>query len=303
MVGRIVEIATDHRHISMHRGFLVIQESQGDRHEVGRVPLDDILAVIANAHGVTWTTNVLCSLAQRGAPFVLCGPNQLPVGFLLPTDGNFEQSHRIEGQATSSQPTRKRLWSALVKAKLKQQAHTLRATGRPDAHLEALALKVRSGDPENLEAQGAQRYWKLLFGDKFVRDRSREGLNSILNYGYTILRAAMARSVIAAGLHPSVGLHHSNDRNAMRLVDDLMEPFRPMVDLLAWELNRQAATSLTPDVKRSLVKVLEIDMETPAGRTPISVCMDHLATSLAQVFIGGRKHLALPVAGMACPAI
>ncbi len=208
MIGRIVEVADDRRHLFMHRGFMVVQDTEGDRKELGQVPLDDIAAVIANAHGLSYTNNLLAALAERGAPFVLCAANHNAVGMLLPIEGNFEQSHRIEAQIAASQPTHKRLWAAVVRSKLEQQAAALEAAGMPTAPLTALAAKVKSGDPENMEAQGARRYWTLLFGTDFRRDQNAPGTNALLNYGYTVLRAATARAVIAAGLHPSIGLHH-----------------------------------------------------------------------------------------------
>lgn len=298
MIGRIVEVAEDKRHLFMHRGFMVVQDSAGERKELGQVPLDDIAAVIANAHGITYTNNLLVALAERGAPFVLCAANHNAVGMLLPIDGNFEQARRIEAQIAASLPTHKRLWAAVVKAKLEQQAAALEAAGAPTAPLTALATKVRSGDPANLEAQGARRYWGLLFGDSFRRDQDGGGLNGLLNYGYTILRSATARAVVAAGLHPSIGLHHSNDTNAMRLVDDLMEPFRPVVDLKVWQLRRAQEDSVTPDTKRALVRTLYDDMQTDAGATPVVVCMQKLATSLAQVYLGERDRLDLPLPGL-----
>ncbi|MBY0409354.1 MAG: type II CRISPR-associated endonuclease Cas1, partial [Burkholderiaceae bacterium] len=166
------------------------------------------------------------------------------------------------------------------------------------APLQALVGKVKSGDPENIEAQGARRYWGLLFGSDFRRDQDGDGLNALLNYGYTILRSATARAVVAAGLHPSIGLHHSNDANAMRLVDDLMEPFRPVVDLKAWQLQKAGESHVTPDTKRALVRVLYDDMQTAAGVTPVMVCMQRLATSLAQVYLGERAKLDLPLPGL-----
>lgn len=298
MIGRIVEVAEDKRHLFMHRGFMVVQDSAGERKELGQVPLDDIAAVIANAHGITYTNNLLVALAERGAPFVLCAANHNAVGMLLPIDGNFEQARRIEAQIAASLPTHKRLWAAVVKSKLEQQAAALEAAGAPTAPLTALATKVRSGDPANLEAQGARRYWGLLFGDSFRRDQDGGGLNGLLNYGYTILRSATARAVVAAGLHPSIGLHHSNDTNAMRLVDDLMEPFRPVVDLKVWQLRRAQEDSVTPDTKRALVRTLYDDMQTDAGATPVVVCMQKLATSLAQVYLGERDRLDLPLPGL-----
>ena len=298
MIGRIVEVADDRRHLSMHRGFMVVQDTEGERKELGQVPLDDVAAVIANAHGLSYTNNLLVALAQRGAPFVLCAANHNAVGMLLPIDGNFEQAKRIEAQIAASLPTHKRLWAAVVRSKLEQQAAALAATGAPTAPLTALIGKVKSGDPENIEAQGAQRYWRLLFGDAFRRDQDGAGLNGMLNYGYTVLRAATARAVIAAGLHPSIGLHHSNDNNAMRLVDDVMEPFRPVIDLKVWHLRRNGEGDVTPETKRALVRTLYDDMQTEAGATPVMVCAQKLAVSLAQVYLGEREKLDLPLPGL-----
>ncbi len=298
MIGRIVEVADDRRHLFMHRGFMVVQDTEGERKELGQIPLDDIAAVIANAHGLSYTNNLLVALAQRGAPFVLCAANHNAVGMLLPIEGNFEQSKRIEAQIAASLPTHKRLWATVVRSKLEQQAAALEATGGPTAPLSALARRVKSGDPENLEAQGARRYWGLLFGDSFRRDQDGGGLNALLNYGYTVLRATTARAVIAAGLHPSIGLHHSHDNNAMRLVDDLMEPFRPVIDLKVWQLQRNREDQVTPDTKRALVRTLYDDMQTDAGATPVMVCVQRLTTSLAQVYLGERDKLDLPLPGL-----
>jgi CRISPR-associated protein Cas1 len=298
MIGRIVEVADDRRHLSMHRGFMVVQDTEGERKELGQVPLDDIAAVIANAHGLSYTNNLLVALAERGAPFVLCAANHNAVGMLLPIDGNFEQAKRMEAQIAASLPTHKRLWAAVVRSKLEQQAAALEATGAPTAPLTALVSKVKSGDPENIEAQGAQRYWRLLFGDGFRRDQDGGGLNGMLNYGYTVLRAATARAVVAAGLHPSIGLHHSNDNNAMRLVDDVMEPFRPVIDLKVWHLRRNGENEVTPETKRALVRTLYDDMQTEAGATPVMVCAQKLAVSLAQVYLGERDKLDLPLPGL-----
>jgi len=298
MIGRIVEVADDRRHLSMNRGFMVVQDTEGQRKELGQVPLDDIAAVIANAHGLSYTNNLLVALAERGAPFVLCGANHNAVGMLLPIEGNFEQAKRIEAQIAASLPTHKRLWATVVRSKLEQQAAALEAAGAPTAPLTALAAKVRSGDPDNLEAQGARRYWSLLFGSDFRRDQDGGGLNGLLNYGYTVLRATTARAVIAAGLHPSIGLHHSNDNNAMRLVDDLMEPFRPMIDLKVWQLRRNGEEHVSPATKRALVRTIYDDMQTAAGATPVMVCAQKLAVSLAQVYLGERDKLELPLPGL-----
>lgn len=298
MIGRIVEVADDRRHLFVSRGFMVVQDTEGERKELGQVPLDDIAAVIANAHGLSYTNNLLVALAQRGAPFVLCAANHNAVGMLLPIDGNYGQGKRFDAQLEATKPTTKRLWAEVVRAKLEQQAAALEAMGSPTTPLTALVSKVRSGDPDNLEAQGARRYWGLLFGDTFRRDQDAGGLNAMLNYGYTVLRAATARAVIAAGLHPTLGLHHSNDSNPMRLVDDLMEPFRPVIDLKIWQLRRNDEAEISPETKRALVRTLYDDMQTNMGATPVMVCVQRLATSLAQVYLGERDKLDLPLPGL-----
>lgn len=298
MIGRIVEVADDKRHLFMSRGFLVVQQTDGERKELGQVPLDDIAAVIANAHGLSYTNNLLVALAERGAPFVLCAANHNAVGMLITVEGNYQQAKRFDAQLAANKPTNKRLWADLVRAKLQQQAATLEAAGAPTAPLAALAAKVRSGDPQNLEAQGARRYWGLLLGDEFRRDQQAGGINGMLNYGYTVLRAATARSVIAAGLHPTIGLFHSNEGNPMRLVDDLMEPFRPLIDLRVWQLARSERKEISPDTKRALVKVLYDDMQSSIGATPVMSCIHRLAISLAQVYLGERDKLDLPLPGL-----
>lgn len=298
MIGRIVEVADDRRHLFLSRGFLVVKDTEGERKELGQIPLDDIAAVIANAHGLSYTNNLLVALAERCAPFVLCAANHNAVGMVLTIDGNYQQAKRFDAQLAASQPLKKRLWAEVVKSKLQQQADVLEAAGAPFIPLSALVRKVRSGDPDNLEAQGARRYWGLLFGDDFRRDQQSDGLNAMLNYGYTVLRATTARAVVAAGLHPTIGLHHSNEGNAMRLVDDLMEPFRPVIDLKVWQLHQHGESQVTPESKRELVRTLYDDMQTSAGATPLIVCTQKLAVSLAQVFMGERNKLDLPLPGL-----
>lgn len=298
MIGRIVEVADDRRHLFLSRGFMVVKDTEGERKELGQIPLDDIAAVIANAHGLSYTNNLLVALAERCAPFVLCAANHNAVGMVLTIDGNYQQAKRFDAQLAASQPLKKRLWADIVKSKLQQQSDALEAAGAPFIPLQALVRKVRSGDPDNFEAQGARRYWGLLFGDDFRRDQQSDGLNAMLNYGYTVLRATTARAVVAAGLHPTIGLHHSNESNAMRLVDDLMEPFRPVIDLKVWQLHQHGESQVTPDSKRELVRTLYDDMQTSLGATPLMVCTQKLATSLAQVFMGERNKMDLPLPGL-----
>ncbi len=298
MLGRIVEVADDKRHLSLSRGFLVVHDTEGARAQLGQVPLDDIGAVIANAHGLSYTNNLLVALAERGVPFVLCAANHNAVGMLLAIDGNYQQAKRFDAQIAANAPLTKRLWAEIVKVKLQQQASCLDAVGADGLQLMQLARKVRAGDPDNYEAQGARRYWGQLFGEDFRREQNGDGINAMLNYGYTVLRATTARAVVAAGLHPTLGLHHSNEGNPMRLVDDLMEPFRPVIDLCVWQLVKQGEALVTPSSKRSLVRCLADDMQTSIGVTPVMVCVQRLATSLAQIFIGEKEKLDLPLPGL-----
>lgn len=298
MLGRIVEVSNNNRHLSMYRGFMLVHSTGEDRQEVGRVALDDMSALIANAHGLSYTNNLLVSLAERGVPMVLCAANHNVAGMLWPMDGHHQQAHRMEAQIACSQPTRKRLWAAIVKSKLLNQAEVLAATGAPAAPLRMLARQVKSGDPDNAEAQGARKYWGLLMGPLFRRDQQADGVNALLNYGYTVLRATTARAVVAAGLHPSLGLHHSHDNNAMRLVDDVMEPFRPVIDWTVWQLQNQGPCVVNAETKRALVQSLYQDLKGDAGTIPVLVAVQKLATSLAQVMVGERDKLELPHPGV-----
>lgn len=227
MIGRIVEIAGDSRYLSLDRGFLVVSHRSD---EVGRTPIDDIAGLIGNAHGLSYSNNLLVALAERGIPFVLCGAHHRPVGMLWPVDGHHRQAARMDAQLRASLPLKKRLWKQIVQAKIGMQAAALGLYGGPEPPLRRMAAKVRAGDPSNVEGQAARTYWPLMMGASFRRNPDSEDINALLNYGYTVLRSTVARHLMAAGLHPGVPLHHANEGNPMRLVDDVMEPFRPLVD-------------------------------------------------------------------------
>lgn len=294
MIGRIVEVADDHRELRVHHGHLLITDSTAPPSRLGSVPLDDILAVISHARDVTVHSEVCVALAARAIPLVVCDAAYMPVALLLGLHTHHVQASRIEAQASATRPMRKRLWARVVRAKLGQQAAVLEAIGANASVVKRLAGSVRSGDPDNLEGQAARRYWPLLFGPQFRRRRDDSGINAFLNYGYAVARAGMARAVVAAGLHPSLGLHHSHDGNAMRLVDDLIEPFRPLIDVAVWELVQRGESELTPTNKRVLVGACYQDITTDAGQTPVFVAMQRLAISLAQVLTGARNALDLP---------
>jgi CRISPR-associated protein Cas1 len=291
MIGRVVEIANDRRHLALARGFMTVSGEDG---EIGRVPLDDIGVLLCNAHGLTFTNNLFLELSRRGAAVVLCGSDHMPVAWVWPLDGHHVQAMRMRHQLDAGEPLKKRLWQTLVVGKIQQQGAVLARLGRPGGAFAMLARQVRPGDPDNMEAQAARRYWPLLMGESFRRDRQAGGANAMLNYGYTVLRSGVARAVVSAGLHPSVGLHHANRGNPMCLVDDLMEPFRPLVDYLVVGLVSAGEDSVTPEVKSRLASIFTIDMTTSYGTTPVATCLDRLALSLATAFESGKAMLDLP---------
>ncbi len=262
---RVVDIAEDDRVLSLSRCCLKVSCDGG---ELGRVPLSDIQCVLVHGHGAMLSLSLGAALAEAGIPLVLCGRNHAPAALSLPVSGNFEQAARLTAQASLSLPRRKQLWRRLVMAKIASQARALELAGQPDhVRLAGLAKSVRSGDPDNVEARAARFYWRRLMGDDFRRDPDGDGLNAHLNYGYAVVRAAMARAVVAAGLTPGLGLHHRSRLNAFQLVDDLMEPFRPLADHAVWRNRKDWAGEVGTEAKRELAQVVNGAMATEAGRT------------------------------------
>ncbi len=291
MIGRIVEIAENGRHLAKSRGFLTVT---ADKDVIGRLPIDDVSAVIASAHGITYSNSLLVALAERCIPLVVCGANHLPAAFLWTANGHYEQAGRMKDQANASKPVRKRLWAQIVRAKILCQGATLEAVGAPHQGFFLLSRKVRSGDPDNVEAQAARRYWPLLFGENFSRNRQAPGENAMLNYAYTVLRAGAARAIMAAGLHPAFGLAHRQRGNTYALADDLMEPFRPVADLLVLDLRKEGFADVNKETKPRLARVLTIDMSGPRGTSPVGACLQRLALSAARCFAGEARNLELP---------
>lgn len=291
MIDRVIEIASEGRHLARKRGLMTVS---ADGVEDGRVPLDDIGVLLCNARGLSYSNDLMLELARRGIIVALCGSNYLPVAWLWPLEGHHMQTLRMRCQLEASLPLRKRLWQGMVKAKITQQHHVLAMLEKPDGDLQSLARRVRSGDPDNVESQAARRYWRLLFGSAFRRERFGSMPNPFLNYGYTVLRAAVARAVVSAGLHPSLGVHHHNRNNAMCLADDLMEPFRPFVDYIVAGLIATGRKEMDTETKRALAGTMVMDMVTDRGTTPLGTCIQRAAQSLAQSFESGTVSLMLP---------
>lgn len=290
-MDQIIDIATDGRHLSRDRGFLKVSENGV---EVGRSPLDQIAGVIVHAHGTTWSTSLLTELAERGAPVVLCAANHAPKSVLLPLEGHHAQSGRMRAQWQARMPLVKQAWKQVITAKVRMQAAALDAVGQSHAPLLMMIRKITSGDSTNIEAQAARYYWPRMMGPDFRRDTGAGAENALLNYGYTVLRAATARAVVAAGLHPTIGLFHSNRSNAFALADDLMEPFRPLVDCAVRNIAINRGTDVDSAAKHALAGLIATDLPLGEGVTPVSLALMKLATSLGQSFESGKLALALP---------
>jgi len=290
-LDQIIDIATDGRHLSRDRGFLKVSK---DGAEIGRTPLDQIAGVIVHAHGTTWSTSLLCELAARGAPVVLCAANHSPKSVLMPLKGHYAQGARMRAQWQAKAPMVKQAWKQVITAKVRMQAAALEAIGEPPAPLLMMIRKITSGDSFNIEAQAARHYWPRMMGMDFRRDAGAENENALLNYGYTVFRAATARAVVAAGLHPTVGLFHANRSNAFALADDLMEPFRPLVDCAVRSIAAVRGSAVDSEAKQALARLIATDLPLGKGITPVSVAIMKLATSLGQSFEAGKLMLALP---------
>lgn len=291
MIGRIVEAATEGCYLCVDRGFLRVTRHGA---ELGRVPLDDVAALILSGHGLSHSSNLFTALAERGCPVVFCGPQLRPVGLLWPVDSHHREARRMDAQLAARLPLRKRLWRQVVRVKISMQACALECIGVSGAPLRRMVGKVEPGDVGNVEGQAARLYWPRLLGGDFRRDPGGDKVNAVLNYGYAIVRAMVARHVMAAGLHPGLPLHHLNEGNPMRLVDDLMEPFRPMVDLLVHELAGLGLVSLEESSKKCLALLPATSIPAGETRSPVAMVCEVWCQSLAQAYLGERRDLQFP---------
>ena len=292
MIKRTVEISRAPAHLSARLGQLQVRR---EREVVGSIPCEDIGVVLVDQPQTTYSHAALSSLADSGAVLVVCGRDHMPSAVLLPLADHSQVVWRIADQVAISKPLRKRLWKQLVQAKLRAQAKNLPSQCPARNKLLDLARSVRSGDPTNVEAQGAKVYWRNWYPEQvFRRDIDAGGLNAMLNYGYAVVRAATARAIIAAGLQPALGLFHSNRSNAFCLADDLLEPLRPIVDDRARALHRQGHEELTPECKAGLLEVLTDRVITGKERGPLMVSMHYLVASLVRCYCGEANRLEIP---------
>lgn len=295
MIRKTVEFATPGTRLSVAHKQLVIKRPE---HPKVTLPIEDLGVVIIDDARASYTQAVFLELLGAGATVMVTSRDHLPAGMMLPMDAHHVQTERHLAQVEASKPIKKRVWQALVQAKIAQQGAVLTAFTGDHGGLASMARRVRSGDPENLEAQAAQRYWPRLFGAEFRRDRGAEGANALLNYGYAVVRAATARAVVAAGLIPSLGVCHSNRANPFCLADDLLEPFRPYVDwrvrLLLDEAGGEIPSLDDRATRAALLSLFNETIVVGVRRTPLLLGLHASAASLCRTLTGGDRSLSLP---------
>ncbi len=263
------------------------------------IPIEDIGVVVLDNKQITLTQAVLEALLANNCAVITCDSSHLPVGLLLPLCGNTTQNERFRCQLDASLPLKKQLWQQTVQCKIRNQAAVLQQTHGSAAHnMLAWAADVKSGDSDNLEARAAVFYWRNLFADipNFVREREGTSPNNLLNYGYAILRAVVARSLVGSGLLPTLGIHHHNRYNAYCLADDIMEPYRPYVDALVVRLRARGAVGdeLSIDLKRELLQIPTLDVTIGSKSSPLMVAVGQTTASLYRCFAGEQRKIAYP---------
>jgi len=291
MIKRIVEISETGAYLSIRYGQLIVKRT-GE--QISSIPCEDIGVLLVDHSGVTYTHSVFTELLRCGAAVVLCGANHHPTGMLLPIESNTIQSERYREQIEAKQPVKKRLWQQIVRAKIKHQAKIAGKDSEVYNVLMAMRKKVRSGDADNIEAQASRKYWPVYI-DGFRRDISGAAPNNLLNYGYMVMRAAVARALCSAGLLPTLGIHHHNKYNAFCLADDVMEPFRGFVESKVRKICRDGMhDELTQQIKARLLRVLYEEVNIGGFKGPLMVGLHRTAASLQRCFAGEQEKIDLP---------
>jgi CRISPR-associated endonuclease cas1, NMENI subtype len=293
-------------YLSLRNGQLVIRLPEVEKAElpdivkqetVRTIPIEDIGVVVLDNKQITITQGALAELVANSAAVITCDSKCMPTGMLLPLSGNTLYQERFRNQIEAAVPLRKQLWQQTVKAKIENQAYCLQKnTSKSFVPLHVLARKVRSDDADNHEAQAAAYYWKNLFSDGFTRDKDGIPPNNLLNYGYAILRAVIARALVGSGLLPVYGIHHHNRYNAYCLADDIMEPYRPFVDdlVLSTMKNMEISDDLTVDLKREMLSIPVLDVVIGGKRSPLMIAAGLTTASLAKCYNGEAREISYP---------
>jgi len=264
--------------------------------EVGKIPLEDMAVLVLDGPDLSLSHQVVSGCAAAGIAMVTSDSKHLPNGLLLPLSAHSLHTSILQRQIASKVPNRKRAWQEIVKAKIRSQADNLRYFNLDDSTLRKLIPFVRSGDPDNVEARAAARYFESMFGSDFVRDRDADGINACLNYGYSLARSAVARAIVGAGLHPALGIHHHNQYNSFCLADDAMEPLRAIVDRRVRHLSAsdEVPAELDPKTKRELISLLGSFVDFDGLRYPLFVGLERYAVSLRRAICDGEP-LKVPI--------
>ncbi len=272
---------------------------------VRTIPVEDIGVVVLDNRQITLTHGLLEALLENNCSVITCDSRSMPVGLMLPLCGNTVQSERFRYQLDASVPLKKQLWQQTVKAKIDNQAVVLSAcAGAETGCMRRWSADVRSGDPDNLEGRAAAYYWKSLFAgvpglSSFTRDRQGIPPNNLLNYGYAILRAVIARSLVSSGLLPTFGIHHHNRYNAYCLADDIMEPYRPLVDSLVFgivnEYGGNTPEDITKELKMRLLGIPVTDVRINGKRSPLMLAATQTTASVYKCFTGEARRIVYPV--------
>lgn len=292
MIKRIIDISESAFVHTKHNQLLISREGE----IIATIPIEDIGVLILQHPAIVVSQTLIINCQKNNVAIVFCDERYLPYSVVLPlVEANTLHTKYIREQIRVSQPIRKRLWQQVVSKKIGQQILTLEYFGKNSKNLLRIQQRVRSGDPDNCEAQAAKKYWRLLMGDDFRRDQNLSGVNALLNYGYAIVRAMIARAVVGAGLHPALGLHHSNQYNGLCLADDLMEPFRPWVDRYVAEV---AFSNNTVEVnkknKQKLLGLLSQKIQFQQKTMPLMVATHYLTANLKRIFSGSDESLDYP---------
>jgi len=294
MIKRIIDISEPAYIHLKNRQLLIDKEGK----TVGQIPIEDLSIVIFENPRIVLTQSVVIVCQKNNVALVFCDERHLPYSLLLPlSDGNSLHNKILRQQIETTSPTKKRLWKSVVQNKIKQQIIVLEKANKSTVQLERLVKKVKSGDPENIEAQAARKYWRILFGDDFRRNIDEPGINGLLNYGYAIIRAVIARAIVGGGLHPAIGVFHQNQYNGLCLADDLMEPLRPWVDWLVYDFVAHTELEL-PEVNQETKKML---LELPActvtyskQKMPLMNACHYLIADFKKAFEDPRLKLVYP---------
>jgi CRISP-associated protein Cas1 len=294
MTDRILEISQAAASLHVRYSQLVIEPEDGL--PATSTPVSELAVLLISHPRVLMTQAVIASMAENGGMVVVCDQKHLPTAMMLPLQMHTTQTERMARQAQAPAPLRKQLWRQIVRAKIEAQGRLLEKLHGSDSGLRAMAGRVRSGDTGNLEAQASRRYWPALFADpKFRRGREGPDQNSHLNYGYAVLRAVVARALCATGLHPSLGLRHHNRYNPFCLADDLMEPFRPLVDRVVyqWVQEHDPSQPLDKTAKSCILQPILQRYEWEGESRTLFDWIARAASSLAQALMGETRELTI----------